>query len=66
MDITVNENASDIAKIVFKSQSGAPDYKARALAVTNLVITASDTIDIGGGSIGGWEDGGVIEGEIIL
>lgn len=66
VDITVNENASDISKIVFKSQSGAPDYKERALAVTNLVITASDTIDIGGGSIGGWEDGGVIEGEIIL
>ncbi len=62
----MNENASDIAKIVLKSEAGAPDYTARALAITDLVITDSDTIDIGGGSIGGWEDGGTVEGEIIF
>lgn len=66
VDITLNENASDIAKIVLKSEAGAPDYTARALAITDLVITDSDTIDIGGGSIGGWEDGGTVEGEIIF
>lgn len=37
-DITVNNNASDIASIKFISGNGAPDYTERALGITEITI----------------------------
>ncbi len=65
VDITLNENAADISKIVLKAQTGAPDYTARALAITNLIISGEDEINIDG-NIEGWGDQGTVEGEIIF
>ncbi len=38
-DITVNTAATDIASIKFMAKSGAPDYTARALGMTEIKIT---------------------------